>query len=443
MISVKVSSAGPLVLLAFMLVGCGHQLMAQSVSFSELNYHSDDVRDSGDWIELYNFGNNPELLTGWYLKDGNPSNRWNMPPGTTLQPGAYLVISTDIVKFSSEFPGVSNVIGQPDFRFSNSGERITLYNAADVVVASMEYADSLPWQEGSDGHGRTLEVVDPRGDLDDPQNWFDGCMFGSPGRAYTPCDPPLVFSEINYNSPAEPNSADWLELHNRSGSSINLGNWVLKDQRDTNLFVIPAGTVLAAGDYLVLARNLAQFQSVHPSVSNVIGSFGFNFSGNGELIRLFQPSGAIAFSVIYNDDPPWPKPPDGFGPTLELLDPSGHMNRHYNWFDGCPLGSPGQAFDPWCWATAVSEAQALSVNWGLSPQGISVEWPHSQSGSLQLFDLLGREQGRTALQPGGMGRIDMSHLPAGVYLFRVNTEGRTTVLSERLYWPGVQAGFSR
>ncbi len=431
----SLSSSGKYLIALIVLWAASESVQAQTITFTELNYHSDSIRNASDWLELYNYGANPVLLTGWYLKDEILTNRWNVPVGTVVAPGSYLVISTDVAAFSIVYPEVLNVIGQPDFRFSNAGERLSLFNAANTRIASMAYQDSLPWQEGSDGHGRTLQVVNPTGDLDDPMNWFDGCMFGSPGQPYSPCDPPLVFSEINYNSPLSPDAGDWVELHNRSSTAINLGNWTFKDQRDTNFFIMPPGTVLGAGQYLVLTRELALFQAVHPGVSNAIGSFGFNLSGDGEVARLFDQSGAIAYSVVYNDAPPWPQPPDGLGPTLELIDPAGNMNRYYNWFDGCPLGSPGGPFVPWCWTAPVTEQNMPEPELSLTPQGYAVSVPGTYRAMVSLLDLTGRARSETLLEPGMPVFLDASTLPAGVYLVQVRNESGA-FRAIKVFWPG-------
>ena len=410
-------------------------LNAQTIVFTELNYHSDSIRSPADWVEIQNIGPNPALLTGWYLKDDLPENRFNFPSGTVLGAGQFLVISVDLAAFSTVYPGVTNVIGEPEFRFSNAGERLSLFNASNSVVASFAYTDSLPWQTGSDGHGRTLEVVNPAADPNDPSNWFDGCMYGTPGRAYAPCEPPLVISEINYNSAPGSNPGDWVEWHNRSSSAINLSNFVLKDQRDTNLFVIPPGTSLPPGGYLVMARDLDSFQAVFPDVANAIGSFGFNYSGDGEVIRLFHPDGSIVYSVVYNDGIPWPQPPDGFGPTLELINPNGPMNRYFNWFDGCPLGSPGGPFEPWCWTAGNDEPLLPELLLSVVPGAIRTTWPASGGGALMLVDALGKVL--TTLQTSHEQEvlIPASQLPAGIYwvVFQANTGART---SAGVFWPG-------
>jgi len=97
--------------------------------------------------------------------------------------------------------------------------------------------------------GRTLELNDYFGSLNDGGNWFDGCMFGSPGVAYTPCNPDIVFSEINYNSSLLKDAGDWVELHNTTGTAINLNGYTLKDSKDSNIFFFPAAVTLPAYGY--------------------------------------------------------------------------------------------------------------------------------------------------------------------------------------------------
>jgi hypothetical protein len=45
----------------------------------------------------------------------------------------------------------------------------------------------------------------------------------------------------------------------------------------------------------------------------------FDFSGGGELIRLYNGNGVLIDQVLYDDSGPWPEEADGNGPTLELI----------------------------------------------------------------------------------------------------------------------------
>ncbi|WP_193211334.1 lamin tail domain-containing protein [Luteolibacter marinus] len=65
----------------------------------------------------------------------------------------------------------------------------------------------------------------------------------------------VVIEEVLANSGEDP---DWIELHNRSGSPIDIGGWFLSDS-GSNLtkYRIPAGTVIGAGGYLVFYEDTA------------------------------------------------------------------------------------------------------------------------------------------------------------------------------------------
>jgi len=327
-------------------------LSGQNITISELNYNDEGSIDSGDWLELYNYGTSSLDISGYEIKDGVFSNSYFIPGGTILASGQRKIIARDPVLFNTVYPSISGVLGPMSFGFDNITDQINLRNAQGQALLSFIYLDSLPWPRGADGTGRTLELLDPLAPLTDPANWFDGCIGGSPGTAYSPCNDPIVFSEIMYNvNPVLP-TENWVELHNTTSSAINLSGWIFRDGRDTitNQYIIPAGTIIPANGYLVLSQLLSAFLSIFPSITNVLGDFTFNLDNNGEQIRLFDQNGTVRMTVIYDDleSYGWPLLSDGQGYSLELLDANGKMNEGSNWFAGCFGGSPGLAYNADC-----------------------------------------------------------------------------------------------
>ena len=156
-----------------------------------------------------------------------------------------------------------------------------------------------------------------------------------------PPDTQIVINEINYHSAASFDPGDWVELYNNSSGPVDLGNWVFKDEEDGHIFTIPGGTVLQAGGYVVLCRSVADFSALFPEVSPVLGDLDFGFSGGGELLRLFDPTGEPHDYVEYDDEPPWPTEPDGHGPTLELIDPNLANTLPASWAASLDHGTPG------------------------------------------------------------------------------------------------------
>jgi len=152
----------------------------------------------------------------------------------------------------------------------------------------------------------------------------------------------IVINEINYNSDLHFDPEDWIELHNVSDKVANIAGWHFKDSNDDNDFVLPAGTQIKPGSFLVLCRNAQAFHQYFPAVNNYIGDFDFGLSNQGDLLRLYSAQGELMDSVKYDDYPPWPTAPDGDGPTLELIDPALDNARPENWQASLEHGTPGQ-----------------------------------------------------------------------------------------------------
>ena len=154
----------------------------------------------------------------------------------------------------------------------------------------------------------------------------------------------LCVSEFNYNSSSTLNAHDWIELHNYGTTTLDLSGWKLKNQNDFDTYTFPVGTVLAPNGYLVVASDLTAFNTIYPSVNNVIGPLGFQLSNSSDQIRIFDASNQLFLSFFYLDISPWPSEPDGGGYTCELSSNTANPNDPASWFAGCIGGSPGRVY---------------------------------------------------------------------------------------------------
>jgi len=152
----------------------------------------------------------------------------------------------------------------------------------------------------------------------------------------------LVINEINYNSSNTFDPDDWVEFYNPHPYELDISGWEFKDENDLHSFVFPEGTAIDPEGYLVLCVDTAAFDSLFPDVENYIGPTGFGLEGNGELIRLFDESGTIIDTVLYDDNDPWPTEPDGNGPTLELINPTLDNALAESWAASALNGTPGE-----------------------------------------------------------------------------------------------------
>ncbi len=75
-----------------------------------------------------------------------------------------------------------------------------------------------------------------------------------------------IFNEINYNASNDFDPEDWVELYHSGSSSIDMSNWIFRDNEKSHKFTFPQNTIIPADGYLVLCRDLSAFRKFFPSV---------------------------------------------------------------------------------------------------------------------------------------------------------------------------------
>ena len=151
----------------------------------------------------------------------------------------------------------------------------------------------------------------------------------------------VVINEINYNSLDSFDPGDWVEIYNSSNETIDLGSWLLKDDKDDHIFTIPLNTLLLPNQYLVFCTDTIKFKALFPDVNPYYGDLGFGLGGGGDIVRLFDYNGLLVDIVEYDDIAPWDTLADGSGPTLELNHPSLDNSLGENWSASQGYGTPG------------------------------------------------------------------------------------------------------
>ncbi|MBC8346656.1 MAG: lamin tail domain-containing protein [Candidatus Marinimicrobia bacterium] len=146
----------------------------------------------------------------------------------------------------------------------------------------------------------------------------------------------IVINEIHY-SPSSSQGSDtdyeFIEIYNFGGSSVNIGDYYFSGIS----YTFPSGTTLAAGAYLVAARESDNYSGSVEWSSGVL-------TNGGETIILYDSSGNIVDQVAFDNASPWPTPPDNDGPSLELKDASTDNNVGSNWTYSYHMGgTPGYA----------------------------------------------------------------------------------------------------
>jgi hypothetical protein len=82
--------------------------------------NQDQAGEYDDWVELYNAGSAPATLDGMYLTDDlSEPRKWQIPAGTTIPPGGYLLVWCD--KDAGQGPLHAG------FKLNRDGEEIGLF----------------------------------------------------------------------------------------------------------------------------------------------------------------------------------------------------------------------------------------------------------------------------------------------------------------------------
>ncbi|HNQ88878.1 MAG TPA: lamin tail domain-containing protein [Verrucomicrobiota bacterium] len=292
---------------------------ATPIVINEVLAHSDP--GGSDAIELFNAGLWSVDLSGAILTDDPSTNRYRIPPGTRLDPGAFAVYGEDELGFG----------------LRAEGETLYLIRADEGQVL-----DAVVY--GGQGPGVSV------GRHPDGQSGFralGAVTLG--GRNARPLTPDVVISEILYHPILGDGGDEFVEIWNRSGMVQDVGGWRLTGGIE---YTMPAPTVLPAGGGVVVARSAARLKAVHPglAVAVVLGDFEGGLADGGERVALMRPEERVVFDagtgqwrtnrfevlvdeVTYGEGGQWGDWADGGGSSLERVDLRSDPEAASSWAD--------------------------------------------------------------------------------------------------------------
>jgi hypothetical protein len=246
----------------------------------------------------------------------------------------------------------------------------------------------------------------------------------------------IVINEINYKDAIDFPTKDWIELYNNSATTVDISNWVFKDNDDLHEFIIPSGTTMAPGSYLVLTQFLADFQALFPGASPVIGDFEFGLSGGGELIRLYNATDQLVDFVEYSDLDPWPTEPDGNGPTLELRNPDLDNNLASSWsgslVSSAPHGTPCQQNSTYVLGTTSFNQVSFSISPNPLTNSTTIKISNSNNfHQLRIYDVLGKLI-KTLHITSNEFILQKENLETGIYMLNIYSENGSFQDSKKL-----------
>jgi len=209
--------------------------------------------------------------------------------------------------------------------------------------------------------------------------------------AVAPVPDTVVINEIVYDPQGGDNGtySEWTELYNPGSNPVDLTGVIFGRNLtigDTAERVLPSGTIIQPGGYLVLAGNYSSFTSVFNTVpSNVVVDLGWGsssvYNNTAGVANLRYPGGNLRRGINYIDQvpytssAPWPSGVNNNGgATIELINPALDNSDPYSWrtstgdtFAGANRGTPGY------------QNSTFTTNIGVSIQGAtrSIQFPTS------------------------------------------------------------------
>jgi len=250
----------------------GHQrplLVINEILASNATGITDEMGEFEDWIEIYNPGDVTVGVSGMFLTDNfDNRHKWEFPAGYSLAPGEFMIVWAD---------------NDPDdgplhatFKLSSAGEEVGLYDTENLGNAKIH-----GYKYGPVADDIGIGFLPDLGN-DKAANFSFGY---SPEYLATPTPSAgngtsALYSDVCINEFHTTSAAggvdDWVELFNRGASTVDIGGMYLSDNRSENLkYMISAGTMLAAGEFVVYDET----------------DLGFSFSSSGEVIMLTAADG--------------------------------------------------------------------------------------------------------------------------------------------------------
>jgi len=322
-------------------------LAADSIVINELLAHSHAA--APDWIELHNTTGSPIDISGWFLSDDDSSDinirKYEFQPGSIVPAGGYLSLEQDVTFGNPTADGCNIAFG-----LSEGGETVYLYSGAGGAVTGY-YQTQQKFDASETG------VTLGRYEKAELSGGYDFVRQISPSQDAVnsgPLVPDVVITEIYYNPPSGVDY-EFVELYNRSGSSVTLESTVTTET-SPGVFItedIPwriegtgyefsAGVTIPAYTRILVAKTPANYSS---APCTVYGPYDGKLDNGGEQIELQIPGdqeyGEDRYQipiekVDYDDVAPWPTSADGGGDSLNRDNISTYSRDYSNWSAAAP-----------------------------------------------------------------------------------------------------------
>ncbi len=209
--------------------------------------------DENEWIELKNIGTNDVDLSNWQISDLSKDYIISTDDfsSTIIKAGGFFILDKEITRIALNNSG---------------GETVSLYNNDGNLVNTINYSepakDDLSWARDNEGNYSWTSSLTPGAEnklvvvSENTSNSNSNSHSGSSSsnlkkeNKYSEFKNIVLISEIMIN-PIGIDDNEWIEIHNTSTQSINLTDWILKDNNDEFKF---KDIIIQPQEWLVLSK---------------------------------------------------------------------------------------------------------------------------------------------------------------------------------------------
>ncbi len=327
-----------------------------SVVINEALTHTD--LPTKDTVELFNEGDEPVDLSGWFLTDNrNNPGKFRIPVGTLIKPHEFVLFDED------------DFMSHPDssqaFSLSSLGEEIYLFSANSTgSLTGYMHGFEFGAAENGVSFGRWV--------TSDGEEHFTAQLALTFEEANTgPRVGPIVISEIMHTPPdnlgAGTTDMEFIELQNNSGKWVPLfdishpeNTWRL---RSGIQYDFPQNTRLDAGARILIVgfdpvsqpQVLSRFREHYQieNVTSIYGPYSGKLNNSGDRIVLKKPDapqtapdqniGKVPYvtvdAVYYGVGTPWPESVVGSSESIQRIDLGQFGSEPANWLSAAPTPS--------------------------------------------------------------------------------------------------------
>jgi hypothetical protein len=369
---------------------------------SEVLYDPSGEDPAGEWIEIYNSGENNALLANYRLGDeetqGEGEGMYFFPEGAVLFSGDVAILSNRSAEFEAIFgfkpnfeiydtdSAVPNMIRDSNWstgsmNLSASGDEVILLDGNNVIVEGLSWGSSTVIFEPSVRNveqDHSLERYPASADTDSAADWRDQAN-PSPGQldlstpTVTPSPtattipeplPDLIINEIHAD-PAGDLTGDangdgirgayddeFLEIVNTTDAAIDLSGWTITDAVEVR-HIFPISSTIPAGCAIVIFGGGTPTGDFGGAVVQVASNGPLQLNNDDDTVSLFDNTTQLIDSYTYGseggDNQSLTRNPDISGPDpmvkhSQVASANGALfspgtRLDGSFFDGCAVGA--------------------------------------------------------------------------------------------------------